>query len=221
MRDFRILHQFLSHCFDLVSPILLLVFEHEASLSICFSQVQYGTPSVSCYGGLVFIAISLVPRSRNPSLFRSAIAQTRYPSFRVMSFGLSGILARAFVSWISFDLTLTLIEETFGIPREDYPGFPYALRAAPQEEVLAKAIHRDRSVAADEDMEADVAKGVGTVPDQEYLVDQTPSQYRQDPSSPCLFYPDPGPVCCQSNDEDDGDDDNGDDGDFTTNTSTA
>ncbi|KAA8521330.1 hypothetical protein F0562_012003 [Nyssa sinensis] len=55
------------------------------------------------------------------------------------------ITVKAFVCGIAFDLMLTLIVETLGIPWEDQPSFPYPPSVAPREEVLARALHHDRS----------------------------------------------------------------------------
>ncbi|KAA8550001.1 hypothetical protein F0562_001685 [Nyssa sinensis] len=40
-------------------------------------------------------------------------------------------------------------------------------------------------------MEADAAEAGGTVPNEDYLVNQTPLEYRRDPTPPRLFYSDP------------------------------
>ncbi|KAA8546302.1 hypothetical protein F0562_002959 [Nyssa sinensis] len=93
--------------------------------------------------------------------------------------------------------------ETLGIPREDQPSFPYAPSTTPREEVLARTFRRDKSevfqrhvgpVDANvvEKIEADATETGGTVLDEDYLVDQTPSQYHRNPSPPHSFYLDPG-----------------------------
>ncbi|KAA8530029.1 hypothetical protein F0562_034563 [Nyssa sinensis] len=46
-------------------------------------------------------------------------------------------------------------------------------------------------VDAAEDLEVDVAEGGGVVPDEAYLVDQMPPQYRRDPSPSRPFHSDP------------------------------
>ncbi|KAA8535607.1 hypothetical protein F0562_030610 [Nyssa sinensis] len=106
-------------------------------------------------------------------------------------------------------------------------------------------------VDATKDMEADVAKVGGAVLDDDYLVNQTPPQYRRDPTPPRPFYSDPGASSSSApssviherqdqfavslymiatdlhslipNDDDDDDDDDGDDGDgdFPPDSSTA
>ncbi|KAA8547028.1 hypothetical protein F0562_003457 [Nyssa sinensis] len=113
-------------------------------------------------------AISLVPRPRNPLLYRSAIAYTRLPIIQGREFWpeqnaspIDKPLVRKFhaelgdcsrsghssgpVCGIFFYLTPALIVKTLGIPMEDQPSFPYAQGAAPREEVLARALRRDKS----------------------------------------------------------------------------
>ncbi|KAA8542811.1 hypothetical protein F0562_023963 [Nyssa sinensis] len=86
------------------------------------------------------------------------------------------VTTKAFVRGIAFDLTLALIVETLSIPREDEPSFPYAWGTTPKNELLMFLRLRVDGIVADED----------------YLVNQTPPQYRRDPSPPHPFHPDRG-----------------------------
>ncbi|KAA8521374.1 hypothetical protein F0562_012064 [Nyssa sinensis] len=109
-------------------------------------------------------SISLVPRSRNPLLYKSTTTRTHrlvildhefFPKCPIdeqlvrefyvnLETICNQVTARAFVHGITFDLTYTLIIETLGIPQEDQLGFPYSLGTTPREEILARELHHDR-----------------------------------------------------------------------------
>ncbi|KAA8532381.1 hypothetical protein F0562_032364 [Nyssa sinensis] len=205
-------------------------------------------------------SISLVPRLRNPLLYRPTTARTRRPIIQGCEFWPARpideplvhefyanletihdqVTIRAFVRGIDFDLMLALITETLGIPREDQPGFPYALGTAPREAVLARALHRDRSRYAltqsghhvsptatniIKDVEADATEDGGVVPDVDYLVDQMPLYLSTMTADLHSLIPDDEDDDDDDDDEDDDndddDDDDGDDRDFTLDTSTT
>ncbi|KAA8515028.1 hypothetical protein F0562_018185 [Nyssa sinensis] len=170
-------------------------------------------------------AISLVSHPRNPPLSRSTTARTRHPVIQGCEFWpecpideplvrdfyanletlRDQVTTKPFIRGIAFDITSAFIIETLAIFWEDQPSFPYPPSTAPREEVLARALCRDRctlmqyelhvgpvTIDVVKDMEADAANTSGGVLDKDYLVNQTPHQYRRDPSPPRPFYRDPG-----------------------------
>ncbi|KAA8535620.1 hypothetical protein F0562_030623 [Nyssa sinensis] len=141
-------------------------------------------------------AISLVPQPRNPPFYRKDQSGFFYALGAALK---EEVLARA----LHRDSQRTIVFHFSSAITKIYVGQGVSIYTSDMVRELSDPFTRCTlmqfkchvSLATTdvaEDIEADIAEGGGVVLDEDYLVDQTPSQYRQDPSPPRLFHPDLG-----------------------------